>query len=358
MAEQATPETIRRYLVDNVEAHPGDIASIATFHFGLSRQTINRYLRELVTEGLLAAKGNTKARTYELCVLAEHDITLPVNKDLHEDLAWREHVWPYCKEMAENVVDICNHGVTEIINNVVDHSGSEQMIISVKRTGSRIRMRIIDQGIGIFDKIQKDFGLTDPRHALLELCKGKLTSDETKHTGEGIFFTSRMFDEFSILSGTLYFLRKNKADDWMIESEDRARFDGTSVVMRIAASATHTVKDIFERHASERENLGFTRTHIPIQLALYEGEKLVSRSQARRLLVRFERFKEVFLDFKGVESVGQAFTDEVFRVYAIQNPGTHIAWINATDEVRRMILRTTQGMAPDDRAISERDPNS
>ena len=55
--------------------------------------------------------------------------------------------------------------------------------------------------MGIFKKIQKALDLLDERHAILELAKGKLTTDPKHHTGEGIFFTSRMFDEFTILSG-------------------------------------------------------------------------------------------------------------------------------------------------------------
>jgi len=36
------------------------------------------------------------------------------------------------------------------------------------------------------------------------LAKGKLTTDPKRHSGEGIFFSSRMFDEFDILSGGVF----------------------------------------------------------------------------------------------------------------------------------------------------------
>jgi hypothetical protein len=48
----------------------------------------------------------------------------------------------------------------------------------------------------------------------------------------------------------------------------------------------------------------------------YEGESLMSRSQARRLMNRFDRFSEVVLDFTGVNFIGQGFADEIFRVFA------------------------------------------
>jgi hypothetical protein len=45
----------------------------------------------------------------------------------------------------------------------------------------------MDHGVGIFEKIMKHFNLADAREALLELSKGKLTSDPRNHSGEGIF---------------------------------------------------------------------------------------------------------------------------------------------------------------------------
>ena len=38
----------------------------------------------------------------------------------------------------------------------------------------------------------------DKRQALFELSKGKFTTDPSRHSGEGVFFTSRMFDDFEI----------------------------------------------------------------------------------------------------------------------------------------------------------------
>jgi hypothetical protein len=49
---------------------------------------------------------------------------------------------------------------------------------------------IIQNGVGIFKKIQNALGLEDERHAVLELSRGKLTADPARHTGEGIFFVA------------------------------------------------------------------------------------------------------------------------------------------------------------------------
>lgn len=66
---------------------------------------------------------------------------------------------------------------------------------------------------------------------------------------------------------------------------------------------------------------------------------LLSRSQAKRLLSRFEKFEEVMLDFKDVQTIGQAFADEIFRVFALQHPEVSIIAINTTPEVQQMINR-------------------
>ena len=74
-------------------------------------------------------------------------------------------------------------------------------------------------------------------------------------------------------------------------------------------------------------------------LAQLGDEQLISRSQAKRLIARFERFKSVILDFKGVNEIGQAFSDELFRVYRLAHPAIEIAPVNMTPQVEQMWLR-------------------
>jgi hypothetical protein len=94
---------------------------------------------------------------------------------------------------------------------------------------------------GICYKIRERFGLEDQRHAILELAKGKLTTDPANHSGEGIFFTPpRMMDDFAILSGDVYFSRKlGEPDDWIVE-RSKADERGTFVGMNLK---THTPRN-------------------------------------------------------------------------------------------------------------------
>ncbi len=65
----------------------------------------------------------------------------------------------------------------------------------------------------------------------------------------------------------------------------------------------------------------------------------MSRSQARRVLSRFERFKVVLLDFSGIEAIGQAFADEIFRVYTLDHPEIKLVAANGNEQVNHMINR-------------------
>lgn len=331
---------VREYILQNVEEHPKDIARITAEKFNLSRTAVNNYLRRLGDEKILAAEGKTNARTYKVREIVDVVFAIEnITRHSSEDAVWRFRILPHIKNVRKNVVDICQYGFTEMFNNVVDHSVSPDAIVIYKQNFSRIKMSVIDEGVGIFEKIRKDFGLPDARSALLELSKGKITSDKKNHAGEGIFYTSRMFDEFSINSGTLYYSRtKQEDDDWLIEiEEENDRQLGTAIFMTISLDADWTTRQVFDQY--QDDNLRFRRTHVPIKLGMYPGEQLVSRSQAKRVLARFDEFSEIMLDFDGVEDIGQAFADEIFRVFPHSHPEIKILVTRAADRVRKMIER-------------------
>jgi anti-sigma regulatory factor (Ser/Thr protein kinase) len=337
LSERFEGSKIREFIVFNVPTHPSDIARETAKKFGISRVAVGRYMRELVDEGILLATGATKDRSYELRTIADYAERIDVNSDLKEDEVWREKISPFVKDVAENVQTICNFGFTEMLNNVIDHSESPTVLISCVRTAATIELTVWDNGVGIFSKIQKIFGLTDPRHALLELSKGKLTTAKSNHTGYGIFFTSRAFDKFGISSGKLYFCRLNKDSDWFIETDDIAEMPGTHIQMTIATNSKQTMQEVFDKCVPEFDEGGFTATHVPLKLAKYEGEQLVSRSQAKRLLSRVDKFKEVLLDFEGITMIGQAFADEIFRVFQERHPTIRILSINTNADIEKMI---------------------
>jgi len=173
------------------------------------------------------------------------------------------------------------------------------------------------------------------------LAKGKFTTDPRRHTGEGIFFTSRVFDNFMIVSGNWVFTHTETDNDWLLE-EQETFYQGTYVRLRINPESNRDLQVVFDKYIGS-EDFGFSRTHIPVTLARYGDENLVSRSQAKRMLSRFERFKEIVLDFANVEIIGQAFSDEIFRVFRADHPSIQVVYINANEQVEKMILRVEVG---------------
>jgi len=45
------------------------------------------------------------------------------------------------------------------------------------------------------------------------------------------------------------------------------------------------------------------------------------------------------LDFSGVEMIGQAFADQIFRVFRNEHPDINLVRINTNDDVEKMIQR-------------------
>jgi STAS-like domain of unknown function (DUF4325)/Putative addiction module component len=52
-----------------------------------------------------------------------------------------------------------------------------------------------------------------------------------------------------------------------------------------------------------------------------------------------ERSEEVLLDFSGIESIGKAFADEIFRVYAANHREIKLIAYNVNEQVNPMIRR-------------------
>jgi anti-sigma regulatory factor (Ser/Thr protein kinase)/biotin operon repressor len=340
-------EAVRKFVVSELDAHPSDIVRITAEKFGCSRQAVHKHLQRLIAEGAVTEDGQTRNKTYRLAALVKWNEAYPLAPGLSEDAVWRQEVAPSLGRLPENVMNIWQYGFTEMFNNAIDHSGGTFVSVALEKTAAATTVRIYDDGVGIFKKIQGALQLMDERHAVLELAKGKFTTDPRRHSGEGIFFTSRMFDEFAILSGDVYFTHEFEAkEDWILQS--RSTNTGTFVAMVLNNHTARTVRKVFDRFSSD-DDYGFNKTVVPVRLMQYGDDNLVSRSQARRLLTRIDRFKVVVLDFSDVASIGQAFGDEVFRVFRLEHPGVELIAINARSEVKRMISRAQALGAADGR---------
>ena len=335
-------EEIRHFILQNVEKHPADISKLTSDKFKITRQAVNKHLQKLRSEKTLTETGKTRNRSYKLCPLVEWRQSYQMSAELAEDLVWTNDIAPVIGQLPENVLDLWRYGFTEMFNNAMDHSGGTEIFVHIRKTATSTEMALYDNGIGIFKKIQMALNLLDERHAILELSKGKFTTDPKKHTGEGIFFTSRMCDSFDILSGGVFFAHSLGDDtDWLAEREQF--HNGTAVWLKLDNHTARTPKKIYDQYTSG-DDFGFDKTVVPVKLAQYGNDKLISRSQAKRVLARVEVFKSVIFNFKEVETIGQAFADEIFRVFAEAHPEIQLSSINANSAVKRMIERAKSGL--------------
>ena len=260
----------------------------------------------------------------------QHIYNYSIEKTLTEDAVWEKDIKKHFANVPENIRNIWVYGFLEIFNNALDHSKGKKITVVIDESRIFTAMSICDDGIGIFNNIKNGFKLPDEKDALLELAKGKRTTDKKRHSGQGIFFTSRAFDIFYISSNSLTYglvPPGNQTDTFK---------SSTMVYIGLANNSEKILKNVFDEFSTEIPG-DFDKTYIPVRLA--NSADLVSRSQARRILSGLELFKEVILDFNDIAYIGQAFADEIFRVFKNIHPHTTIMAQNANEEVQYMINR-------------------
>jgi hypothetical protein len=214
-------------------------------------------------------------------------------------------------------------------------------VVDVIRDGDVVRVAIEDDGIGAFERIASGFGLDGPFEAVVELTKGKRTTDPARHAGEGIFFTSRAVDWFRLQANGVAWIVDNVRDDHALGVSSVT--SGTRVEFDISATTERDLIEVFRRFTVEVDgDLEFARTRPRVLLAQH-GTSFVSRSEAKRVLAGLERFSLVELDFGGVEAVGQGFIDEVLRVWPEHHPATRVEPVNMNAAVAFMARRMRDG---------------
>jgi anti-sigma regulatory factor (Ser/Thr protein kinase) len=247
------------------------------------------------------------------------------------------------RALRPNVVTIMRYAFTEMLNNAIEHSQSDRCTIRVVVDPIFVSFEVRDQGIGVFQSIASKLHLPDEETALVELLKGRTTTMAETHSGEGIFFTSRVGDTFCLKSHRIR-IEWNRAKQDVFVSQPRfAR--GTLVRFSLQRNARHTLEEVFGEFAPREYDFQFQKTRVLVKMLQPD---YVSRSEARRLLANLEKFREIILDFRDVRSVGQGFADEVFRVFAVRNPGIVLRPENANPAVMAMI-RHVRREAPADR---------
>jgi anti-sigma regulatory factor (Ser/Thr protein kinase) len=302
----------------------------------VTRQTAHRYLRQLVSEGRLIREGAGRGVRYRLASFISQDRFL--TKDLEEDRVWEEisGAGSVFDRVPKRARTILHYVLTELVNNVIDHSGASEVFIEASLEGGTVALVVRDHGVGIFRHIRECLDMPSELDALQELSKGKTTTMPDKHTGEGIFFSSRVSSWFEISSGGLRWVVDNRRGDMAVGSLEPL-VAGTTIRIEVDPSEARDLTEVFDEYTEEFE---FSKTRTVVKLFAY-GTEFVSRSQAKRLVHGLERFREVVLDFKDVDLVGQGFADEVFRVWASRHPEVHLVPVGMNDAVAFMVRRSS-----------------
>jgi anti-sigma regulatory factor (Ser/Thr protein kinase)/DNA-binding MarR family transcriptional regulator len=316
----------------------------------LSRQRAFQLLAKLVHRGKVIQTGERRGRRYSLPNVSfevRDRIELALeNKNLkeHEVLMDIRDRFVPLKLASENVKSIFDYAFSEMLNNAIEHSESSRMAVSVLTSGhtadgspSQFSFIIRDYGIGAFRNLMKKRALTSELEAMQDVLKGKVTTAPEAHSGQGIFFTSKAADRFSLRSYGWEMRVDNNVPDIFFLADD-APLEGTEVRFDIDYHSSRHLIDVFRAFESEDGSQDFDRTEIHVRLFIH-GTIHVSRSQARRILVGLDKFKRVTLDFDRVPTIGQAFADEIFRVFRLKSPHVRIQVINANEAVRFMIDR-------------------
>lgn len=308
-----------------------------------ARPYVSSVIGNLVKEGVLIRDGAGSGSTYALPKYAD---TLGkiikkryTNRDLeeYEILSEIKSEKPFLTSLKETVQDIFAYSFSEMCNNAIEHSQSNLIDIEVFQRDDQISFTVRDYGIGVFKNVMSKKGLSSELEAIQDLLKGKTTTVPQAHSGEGIFFTSKAGDLF-ILESYGYRLRiDNKLEDIFVEETQRA-LKGTKVTFSVDIRSKRHLSELFAAYQVDPEEPAFDQTEV--QIKLYNmGTIYVSRSQARRVLNGLTKFKRVILDFDKVPTIGQAFADEIFRVFSSRHPEIEIVPSHTNTAVQFMIDR-------------------
>jgi anti-sigma regulatory factor (Ser/Thr protein kinase) len=291
------------------------------FDLGAVRAAIAR--RTLPEDPLTAVVEAEPSWSYELTLLG-----------LSEDVVWRRVASDLDMATDSPAGKIMGYAFTEMLNNAIDHSGSQTATIRWWTSPDQWSFEVRDYGVGAYPKLRDGLRLASEFEAVQELSKGKRTTDRQRHTGEGIFFTSKAVDIFRLASSGVRWTVDNLRHDTALGVVQMS--EGTSVVCQVDPQTDRALSDIFREFTRDH---AFVRTR-PVVKLFGIGTTFVSRSEARRLLDGLDTdFDTIEVDFTGVTDVGQGFVDELLRVWPSIHPGKNVIPTNMNAAVEFMVQR-------------------
>jgi len=301
---------------------------------GVGVATARRLVRQLVALQWLVADGTPRRPRYRPGPMRQV-VRCYALAGLEEDRPWAQDFAPRL-DLPPQVARLVEHAFTELVNNAIDHSGGRTVTVSMRQTPHQVQLLVSDDGRGIFDAIDAGFAISDPAQAMLELAKGKLTSQPARHTGRGLCFTARLADVFDLHANAAAFQHVDgRPAPW--RAVRPACGQGSAVYVAIRLDTERTLDAVLRQHSLDGQGYAFERTVVPLQLAAGANAGLASRAQARRVAARLTQFRRVELDFAGLDDIGHGFADELLRVFGHQHPEVQLVPTNMAPRVAAMV---------------------
>ena len=326
-------EAILAFLEENENASSKALSS----YLGITRQALSIHMQHLIFDGQVVRTGATRNTRY--CLPESIPQPKPYRgvfntRGLEENRVYQRIATTLNLSHALGAAadTVFQYVFTEILNNAIEHSESGKVRVSTQLQPVFLTAEIKDYGIGIFASIAQKLGFPDEHDALLQLVKGKTTTMPEAHSGEGVFFSSKAADRLVIRSHRIEVEWNRQLEDVFVSNRHHVK--GTLVQIAVRRDSTVWLEDLFEKFAPEEFGYAFSRSRVHVKLL---GERYISRSEARRLLVNLDRFTTVELDFRNVVSMGQGFADEIFRVFRLSHPHITVVPENTSPAVRAMI---------------------
>ena len=127
-----------------------------------------------------------------------------------------------------------DYGVTEMLNNAIDHSEGSVVTLAIRADDDNVEIVIGDDGIGALQNVRTHFDLANDLEAIVHIAKGRQTTAPAFHSGQGLFFTSKVVDYFNLDSGQQAWKVDNVRDDETVAPGSGQR--GTRVTLEAAVT--------------------------------------------------------------------------------------------------------------------------
>jgi anti-sigma regulatory factor (Ser/Thr protein kinase) len=329
------PVSATRWITAAAVQHGDDLPAHLMQRLQLSRRQVMLLLKRLQAMQWVQSCGTPRAPRFVPGPLRQV-VKRYTLAGLQEDGPWRQDFAP-CFTLPPALQAMAQHAFTELLNNAIDHSGGTSVTVSMRQTPLQLQLLVSDDGVGLFRRVAESFDLAEPAVAMLELTKGKLTSDPDRHCGHGLFFTAQLADVFDLHANTAAFQRRSwDGGHW--HAQRPATRAGTSIYWAVAMDSSRTLESVLQAHSSSGRSYAFERTRVPLSLLAAPGARqLASRAEARRVASRLEQFAAVELDFTGIEQLGHGFADELFRVFGRRHSQLALQPAGMTAPVAAMI---------------------